>query len=269
MWNYLFEIIRKEFPNSFFISEWSNPERSFKAGFDADFVLDHWDNCYHRLARSSDFSRGTPVLKGGETSFFKKDLKKRVSEANTYKGYLSFISGNHDSWRLANCLEEHELRTFYLIMLCLPCIPFIYYGDEIAMEQSMIESKDGGYHRTGARTPMQWDNSLNAGFSKAKEKQLYLPVNLANKNNVKESINNPDSLYHFIKKLISIRKQSCDLLSDDLSVSERNGLLRIKRGSSTLIVNLANNKYMLPKKPLISTGKGKVLQQFEGALIVK
>ena len=44
VWNDLFRKIRKEFPDAFFVSDWSDPGRSFKAGFDADFVLDHWDN---------------------------------------------------------------------------------------------------------------------------------------------------------------------------------------------------------------------------------
>lgn len=45
----------------------------------------------------------------------------------------------------------------------MPGAPFIYYGDEIGMRYvERLVSKEGGYGRTGARSPMQWDSSKNA-----------------------------------------------------------------------------------------------------------
>lgn len=45
----------------------------------------------------------------------------------------------------------------------MPGAPFIYYGDEIGMRYvEGLVSKEGGYGRTGARSPMQWDSSKNA-----------------------------------------------------------------------------------------------------------
>lgn len=58
-----------------------------------------------------------------------------------------------------------------------PGAPFIYYGNELGMRYlEGIRSVEGGYHRTGARSPMQWDGSLNAGFSRAKPEDLYIPI---------------------------------------------------------------------------------------------
>lgn len=58
----------------------------------------------------------------------------------------------------------------------LPGAPFIYYGDELGMRYRPLPSKEGGYTRTGSRTPMQWDDGANLGFSQAAAEALYLPV---------------------------------------------------------------------------------------------
>lgn len=49
----------------------------------------------------------------------------------------------------------------------MPGVPFIYYGDEIGMRYRDLPTKEGGYVRTGSRTPMQWQSlaSLNASYA--------------------------------------------------------------------------------------------------------
>lgn len=39
VWQHIFSVVRAEYPDAVFVSEWSDPEKSFKAGFDADFIL--------------------------------------------------------------------------------------------------------------------------------------------------------------------------------------------------------------------------------------
>jgi glycosidase len=52
--------------------------------------------------------------------------------------------------------------------------PIIYYGDEIGMGDNIyLEDRDG------VRTPMQWTDGKNAGFSNAGEDSLYLPSSRA------------------------------------------------------------------------------------------
>ena len=150
VWRWMFKRIRKEYPEAFFVSEWSYPERAFKAGFDADFVLDHWDNFYHRFFRSAENTRGISIIHGkNDVSFALNDMKDRFEQAENQKSYLALISGNHDTWRIANYLDQDELRVFYMMLFCLPGIPFVLYGDEIGMKTPHIPSKDGGYQRTG------------------------------------------------------------------------------------------------------------------------
>lgn len=268
VWNYLFGVIKKEFPHSFFVSEWSYPERSFKAGFDCDFVLDHWDNFYHRLARSGDYSRGTSALNGGEIDFMIEDLLKRVEESKKAKKLLGLISGNHDSVRVANYLDEEKLKLFYLILLTLPGIPFIYYGDEIGMKWVDLYSKDGGYQRTGSRTPMQWNDSKNAGFSET-EGELYLPVNLGSKVNVRDQLIE-EGLLNWIKSLIRIRHENAELQDIDLfDLKVLDRVIEIDRGSLKLVINLSNKDVEVKGEVLASTGLNNIAKPYTGVLVRK
>lgn len=49
--------------------------------------------------------------------------------------------------------------------MTMPGIPFVYYGDEIGMEYIPdMPSKEGGFTRTGSRTPMQWKKGKSRIF---------------------------------------------------------------------------------------------------------
>ena len=90
----------------------------------------------------------------------------------------------------------------------MPGAPFIYYGDEIGMRYvEGLKSVEGGYNRTGSRSPMQWDDSTNAGFSSAPASDLYIAMDPGkDRPTAKKEMAAPDSLYHEVKKLIRIRQ---------------------------------------------------------------
>lgn len=268
VWDYIFSKVRKEYPNAFFVSEWSNPEKAFDAGFDCDFVLDHRNNFYHKLTRTRPDVPNKCILNGGDTQVFTKDLKWRYEQSLKHHGYLGIISGNHDTPRIANELSLSKLKMFYMFMFMMPGIPFIYYGDEIMMKDANIPNKDGGFQRVGARTPMQWDKSKNAGFSKADASKLYLPVNKASNVNVKDNINNKNSLYHTIKALIKIRKSYPIILSPKMSFTVKDNVITLNRDHLKLILNCSDKKVIkLSGKVLFTTGKNKVIKPSEGAII--
>ena len=249
VWNYIFDIVRKEYPDAFFVSEWCNPNQSFKAGFDADFVLDHWDTYYHRFIRSGDYSTGTSVIDGGSLDYFYEDILRRNITANSEGGYLANISGNHDVTRLANYANIDDLKLYYILLFTLPGIPFVYYGDEIGMKFVDLPNKDGGYQRVGSRTPMQWNNSFNDGFSKAKN--LYLPVNAASNITVEDNLKNPQSLYYFIKNLIKIRLENEDLTSQDFAIEIDHRIIQIKRRKTLITINLDDHDIPYPDGDII------------------
>ena len=253
VWKWMFRRIRKEYPDVFFVSEWSNPERSLEAGFDADFVLDHWDNFYHRFFRSNASSRGTSIINGGgDIGFALDDMKERFGQAEKHKSYLALISGNHDTWRIANYLDAQQLKIFYMFLFALPGIPFVLYGDEIGMKTADLPSKDGGYQRTGTRIPMIWDDSLPAhGFSASKE--TYLPFDPENTVSVKGAIKDKDSLYHFIRRMIALRKKIRDLSDPHLEIREENRIFFFDRGSYQLIANMSEKEYAFEGETIIST----------------
>ena len=110
--------------------------------------------------------------------------------------------------RLAPLLENNRLRIELLnsLLFSFPGTPILYYGDEIGMGDN-LQLGD----RNGVRTPMQWNSSLNAGFSKADPERLYSPViddpvYGYQAVNVKEQIENPASLLQWTRKMIGLRK---------------------------------------------------------------
>ncbi len=213
-WRRMLAPIKSEFPEAAFVSEWSRPWQSLKAGFDMDFYLD-WGwvpNGYNiLLRRASD-----QLDHNNDLSYFNADSGRSPLEfladyqpqyENTKDlGFFSFITCNHDSPRLAPRLSERERRVALAFLLLMPGVPFVYYGDEIGMNFRKLVSKEGGFARTGSRTPMQWDRTDNLGFSSAPADQLYLPVDPSeDAPTVAEQIDDEDSLLSYVKQIIFLR----------------------------------------------------------------
>lgn len=93
-------------------------------------------------------------------------------------------------------------------LLSMPGAPFIYYGDEIGMRYvEGLTSVEGGYNRTGSRSPMQWDSTANNGFSSAAPEKLYIRMDDApDRPTAEAQMADSSSLYHEIKRLIGIRQ---------------------------------------------------------------
>jgi maltose alpha-D-glucosyltransferase/alpha-amylase len=123
-------------------------------------------------------------------------------------GYISIPTGNHDMPRISLGRTKEELEIAYAFILTVPGVPFVYYGDEIGMPyRADLPSKEGGYNRTGARTPMQWSRGKNAGFSTGKAEDLYLPVQ-EDGVNVEDQLADEHSLLNTTRNLIALRKSS-------------------------------------------------------------
>ncbi len=153
-------------------------------------------------------------------------------------GFKANIIENHDEPRgVSRYIQKEDIndrskKMLAAISLMLRGIPFIYQGQEIGMTNSRFNSieefddistidqynvaiKEGYskeealeivniYSRDNARTPFQWDDSENAGFTKGKP---WLKVNENYKIiNVKSQIENEESVFNFYKQLINLRK---------------------------------------------------------------
>ena len=154
-------------------------------------------------------------------------------------GWNALFLENHDLPRSVSVWGNDEkyhnesskcLATLYFFM---QGTPFIYQGQEIGMTNVQFESiedyddvaiknlyaheiKEGKSHqeimegiwksgRDNSRTPMQWSNEKNAGFTDSDEPWLKVNPNYK-EINVKESITDRHSIYHFYKNLIKLRK---------------------------------------------------------------
>lgn len=103
------------------------------------------------------------------------------------------LDNNFDKIALANSL-----------LFTMPGSPIVYYGDEIGMGDN-IWLKD----RDGVRTPMQWNNSKNAGFSDARKTYspvIDIPPYGPERVNVASQQRDLASLYYVTKNMIAVRK---------------------------------------------------------------
>lgn len=206
LWQQVRSFLDKEFPQAAMISEWGEPDKSLLGGFHMDFLLHFGPSHYNDLFRCPEpyfSSRG----KGDIYEFVEK--YKENYEKSKGKGLICIPSGNHDMKRLAYQIHGDELKIAFTFLLSMPGAPFIYYGDEIGMRYvEGLDSVEGGYDRTGSRSPMQWDSSTNAGFSSAPVQDLYIAQDPdPHRPTVQNQMEDPNSLYHEVKKLIKIRQE--------------------------------------------------------------
>ena len=169
------------------------------------------------------------------------------------------LDNDHQKILLANAL-----------LYSLPGAPIVYYGDEIGMGDN-IWLPD----RNGVRTPMQWSDQLNAGFSDADPEKLYAPVidtgdYTYQKVNVEEEKQNPNSLFNKMKRLISVRKSHPILALGDYEFFAKDQtefltILRKYRGETVLCVhNLTDQQRILKIKLMDLSGK-KLIDLFDGS----
>ena len=107
--------------------------------------------------------------------------------------------------RLASILnnDRRKMELVHSLLFTMPGSPIMYYGDEIGMGDNLSLPD-----RFGVRTPMQWDNSPNGGFTigtpfmeMVKDGRNYEEVNVA------KALADPSSLYHVIRRMVHVRKQ--------------------------------------------------------------
>ncbi|VYU15122.1 alpha,alpha-phosphotrehalase [Clostridium paraputrificum] len=159
------------------------------------------------------------------------------------KSWNSLFWSNHDQPRCVSRFGDtstpfyHE-KSAKMLGICLHMMqgtPYIYQGEELGMTNAPFESLEdyrdidslNSYKqlveveksvahedmlrylrkssRDNARTPMQWDNSEYAGFSK---KQPWIMINPNYKYiNAKIELSNTNSIFYTYKKLIQLRKE--------------------------------------------------------------
>ncbi|MCT4597056.1 MAG: alpha-glucosidase [Vallitalea sp.] len=185
-----------------------------------------------------------------------KDLKKVLSkwqvELTEDDGWNSLFWNNHDLPRIISrwgndTTEENRVLSGKMLATLLHGMkgtPYIYQGEEIGMTnvrfQSLDEYRDieslnmyderinEGYKhedimssiyckgRDNARTPMQWDDNINGGFTSS-EPWIKLNSNYQTIN-VKKALQDKESIFYHYKKLIQIRKDNEVIIYGDFKL---------------------------------------------------
>ena len=218
LWRYYRAWLDLEYPEAVLISEWSDPAVAIAAGFHIDSLL-QFREPYRILLGPESRIEGNARI---PHAFFERegggDIKAFVDEyirhytLTKYLGYISIPTGNHDTPRPTWGRNEQDVRTIFAMLLTMPGVPFIYYGDEIGMKfLPEVPNKEGGtlgeVQRCGSRTPMQWSKEKNAGFSTASAEKLYLPIDPSElRPDVATEENDPASMLNFTRGLLKLRR---------------------------------------------------------------
>ena len=106
--------------------------------------------------------------------------------------------------------DPRRIRMVYSLLFSLPGTPVLFYGEELGMGENL----DVG-DRSAVRTPMQWSDGKNGGFSNARKSKLVAPVvtgGFAPEHvNATSERNDPDSMLHFIRRLIERYRASAEI----------------------------------------------------------
>lgn len=170
-----------------------------------------------------------------------KEVLSRWQRELNGTAWNSLYLTNHDQprsvshWGDEGRYRRESAKMLYTMLLTMQGTPYIYQGEEIGMtnihldsieEYEDIQAKNGwrelvaeggadpkkfmdvihAMGRDNARTPMQWDDTEHAGFTAGTP---WFTVNPNYKEiNVKESLEDPNSVFQYIKELIRLRHES-------------------------------------------------------------
>ncbi|APT93126.1 trehalose synthase [Corynebacterium phocae] len=240
-------LVDAEFPGAKLLAEANQPAdkttKYFDAGMHMCFNFPLMPKLYEALATSS----ATPVYEvmdelgdipvGAWANFLRNHDEltlEMVTPAERQLMYETYLPDQQSkahtgiARRLMPLMggDRRKVELLFALLLALPGQPFIYYGDEIGMED-LPELPD----RYAVRTPMLWEDGPGHGFSDAPSP--HLPF--ASGHSVAAQQEDPTSLLNTVRGLITQRRQHPDLATasyeaveagvDEVLAFQRGGLL--------------------------------------------
>src|SRR5438094_6720630 len=190
------------------------------------------------------------------------EFRKQIAGVDA-AGWPVYVLSNHDIVRAYNRYGDGQhndqiAKVMAGLYLTLRGSPIMYYGEEIGMENNDPKSRDQvkdpigklGWPkekgRDGERTPMQWDSSANAGFSK---ETPWLPVPTSFKtHNVAAEEKDANSVLRFYESLLRLRHSNPALLDGEyiaLNENDSNVLAYLRKlpGRAVLVaLNMSGEK---------------------------
>lgn len=142
-------------------------------------------------------------------------------------GWPNWVLGNHDQPRIAARVGAAQARIAAMLLLSLRGTPTMYYGDELGIAHVDIPSADvqdpweknepgRGLNRDPSRTPFQWNDSVNAGFTSGRP---WLPLDPHyRERNVDVLRDDPTSILALYHRLIALRRKHAALSIGDFQL---------------------------------------------------
>lgn len=163
----------------------------------------------------------------------------------------AYCFSNHDQPRIVSRFGRRQSRVVAMLLLTLPGLPTVYYGDEVGMEnvpvsphamQDPASANNPMGGRDPERSPMQWTSGRYAGFSTHKP---WLPVPIsARVYNVALEQRRPSSIFALYKKLLALRRDEPvfrDGMFTELHNDERRNVLVYERRGADKAYRVALN----------------------------
>ena len=190
------------------------------------------------------------------------EFRRQIAAVDSAGGWPVFVISNHDMARSYNRYgdgvhNDQIAKLMASLYLTLRGTPILYYGEELGMENNNPKRKEdvkdpegrvnwpNEIGRDGERTPMQWSDGANAGFSKVKP---WLPVPDSYKtHNVARESKDKNSVLSVYRQLLRLRHQEPALTNGSyiaLNEDDPNVLtyLRIDKEEAVLVVlNMSNS----------------------------
>ena len=184
--------------------------------------------------------------------------RKHIAAVNAAGHWPVYVITNHDIvrsyTRYADGAHNDDIaKMMAALYLTLRGTAIMYYGEEIGMENNDPKSRDEvqdpigklGWPlekgRDGERTPMQWNEGQNAGFSKAKP---WLPVPASYKtHNVSSQMKDANSVLSFYRQLLALRHKEPAMLEGNylpLNQDDPNVLTYIRKYKDEAILVMLN-----------------------------
>jgi glycosidase len=171
------------------------------------------------------------------------DLLTKNEAIYPYPYTPTYVYGNHDQMRYIDKIERNpnKAKLLALFQFTARGIPVAYYGEEIGMQDTDIpnwQGKDpiaqqnayfpkflanaiGVYmNRDNCRTPMQWNSSINAGFTSPAVKPWIAVSNYYPEINIETELKVKDSLLNTYKGILKLRNENIAFQSGSLQVIE-------------------------------------------------
>ena len=186
------------------------------------------------------------------------EYRKHIAAVNAAGQWPTYVITNHDIersyTRYADGKHNDDIaKMMAALYLTLRGSAIMYYGEEIGMENNDPKRKEDvkdpigklGWPkeigRDGERTPMQWNEGANAGFSKTKP---WLPVPPSAKtHNVADEMKDANSVLSFYRQLLALRHKEAALLDGDyisLNDNDPNVLTYVRRYKDEAILVVLN-----------------------------